>query len=199
MKNSDSATPCHPIGTFSIPIPGGQYEFILRPLLIPQDLDIIHRWIHQPYARKFWDMEVGLEELYETYSRINSGEDGHSYLGWVDQDPVCQLDVYQVQAEEISGHYPVSSGDFGIHLLMCPDRSRVPDLSVHCIRACLAFLFSYPVVERVIAEPDILHRAANLVARRAGFMFCKQVQLSRKKANLYCCTREKYQQISSAF
>jgi acetyl CoA:N6-hydroxylysine acetyl transferase len=169
------------------------HEFILRSLDPDNDLPGIHPWLSLPYARSFWDVNLSLVELQGLYRRIQSDHEAHSYLGLVDRDPVCQLDVYRVSGTEIGLHYDSGPGDIGIHLLMCPDRTRIADLTVETIRACLEFLFSLEFVSRVIAEPDCRHRAAQLVVRRAGFVFCKTVQLSEKRASLYCCGRDQFQ------
>lgn len=195
MNINIQGTPCRPVEPFRFPLPGGKQDFTLRSLDILNDIATILEWTRMEYARKFWLMDLPEDGLIHAYNRVMEADDEHSYLGLLDYRPVCQLDVYRVPGTEISRHYRAGQGDYGIHLLMGPDRRKFPDLTVRVIRASLYYLFSYPQVDRVIGEPDILNRAANLVIRRAGFRFCQQVQLSDKTANLYQICRSEFRNI----
>ncbi|HVB03225.1 MAG TPA: GNAT family N-acetyltransferase [Chitinophagaceae bacterium] len=185
-------TPCKPARPFRFPLFQGKHVFTLRSLAIPDDMHLIHRWTQLEYARRFWQMDMPVDTLCQWYFQMISRLDAHPYLGLLDGKPVCQLDVYRAFGEEISLHYPAGTGDYGIHLLMCPNRKNYPDLTVQVLRAALKYLFSFSEVENVIGEPDIQNRAANLVIRRAGFQLVQQVRLSDKQANLFLLRRSHY-------
>lgn len=165
-----------------------------RTLLIPNDLNCIYDWTHHPSAKEFWQMDVSIDCLTKTYSEILSSPYTHSFVGLLNNQPVCQVDVYKVLWDELKQHVVATEKDFGLHFLMSPVQKKIHNLSVCCMQTCIAFLFSFKDVERIFGEPDERNTKANQLVIKAGFQFLHSANLSYKKANVYCCTKQAFAQ-----
>ncbi len=190
MKTLITRTPFQPGPPFVCSI--GFQRFQLRSLDHSADLSLLYSWACMPYAREFWGMALAPEAFWAFYSRVLLNPGAHSYLGLLQTQPVCQLEVYDPFGSELARSYPALPGDLGIHLLMGPDRRILPGISWKVLRRSLEFLFSFPRVLRIIAEPDTRNRAAHIVALRAGFHYWNTIFLKEKAACLYGCCREEF-------
>lgn len=163
-----------------------------RSFDLSNDISLIYEWVNQPYAHRFWQMNGTKEALIETYSAIMKNPYAHSYIGEVDSKPVCQIDLYNVFADELKNHIDAMPDDCGLHLLMCPPKLATKGLSCEMLKAFQQFYFSYPLHANLFAEPDSNNATANLLAKKAGFSFVKTAVLSSKTANIYCINKTNF-------
>lgn len=175
------------------------YTLYVRPVCLEADISMMHRWATHPLARKFWQAEPNETLLYNYYRKEFSQKLTFSFLIFLEAIPVAQADVYQVLRDETASHYQAAAEDYGLHLLMAPykeilsgAKADIKRLSVHVLVTMLGFLFSFDSVQRVMAEPDRENKAANRLAQATGYRFMKQIELSCKKANLYCYEKEDF-------
>lgn len=154
------------------------------------DFDMIHDWVNQPYAKKFWCLEGTRELIDDTYQNILQNQQAHSYIGLFNNRIVCQVDLYLVAADELKDHIEHQPDDCGLHLLMAPPRQLKRGIALTMLRAFVSYYFSFPMAKRLFAEPDRENMPANVLAQKAGFKFLKSITLSTKKATLYCIQRE---------
>jgi RimJ/RimL family protein N-acetyltransferase len=167
-------------------------EIHFRSLDLEKDLSLIHSWVTQPYAEKFWQLNVDPQALLAIYESILSSPIAHSFIGLLDNKIVCQVDLYHVSAEEIREHVPNHPGHCGLHILLCPPRESRRGLAAALLKAFVQFFFSFDEAQALYGEPDAANTVACVAALRAGFQFQKQITLSYKTANLYAITREQF-------
>jgi acetyl CoA:N6-hydroxylysine acetyl transferase len=163
-----------------------------RSLHLDTDITIVHQWVNKHYAKRFWQMEGDIHFLINTYQSILDNCHAHSFIGLLDEQIICLVDVYQVAVDELKNHLHPTDFDCGLHLLMAPPRQSIKDLSYHALREFLAYYFSFPLAGKMYAEPDAQNVFANKLAIKAGFVFRKSIQLSYKKANLYSITKTQF-------
>jgi acetyl CoA:N6-hydroxylysine acetyl transferase len=161
----------------------------IRSLCLETDIPLIYEWVNQDYAKRFWQMDGRpLGEITMVYEQIMLCDFAQSFIACCNHKPVCQLDVYHAMQDEVSLHYKAHQGDYGIHVLMAPNRTPMPGLSAQVLQAFMEYFFLCPEVERIIGEPDAENARANALVRKLGFRFRKQINMSYKTANLYTCT-----------
>lgn len=191
---------------FCKPLPGMQQNEILfllrdkdltgtisfRSLSLANDIDTIHDWVNQPYTRRYWQMNVDKASLTSTYTTLLDNPLAHSFIGLFNNRMVCQIDCYQVAADELKEHVEVLPGNCGLHILMLPPRQSQKGLTDSMLKAFIKFFFSFGVAQTLYGEPDHRNTAANIAAKRAGFEFQKQITLSYKTANLYSITKQQF-------
>ena len=164
-----------------------------RSLDLTKDLDMIHDWVNQSYARRFWQLDGSRDLVKSTYEAILNNPRAHSFIGCIDDLPICQIDVYGVAGEELQRFTgEVNDADCGLHLLMLPTKQLQKGWSYYALKNFQRFYFSFASPRQLFAEPDQCNVYANKLAIDAGFHFMKTIELSNKTANLYSISREKY-------
>lgn len=163
-----------------------------RSLSLTKDIDTIHDWVNQPYTRRYWQMNVEKNTLHKTYSEVLDNPSAHSFIGLFNNKVVCQIDCYHASVDEIKDHVETAPGNCGFHILMLPPRESFKGLTENMLRAFVKFFFSFGAAQTLYGEPDKDNTPANLAAKRSGFAFQYQIQLSYKTANLYAITKNQF-------
>ncbi|WP_431064313.1 GNAT family N-acetyltransferase [Methylotuvimicrobium sp.] len=164
--------------------------FRLRPLTIPNDIDLIHRWVSLDYAR-YWGMQgFSLQRVEEEYRKIC--EQASVYLGYCNETPAFLLECYDPRLDPVGEHYAPQPGDLGMHILVAPAVRPIPNFTRAVFSVIMDFMFSDPAVQRVIVEPDINNTKIHALNRWAGFEYRKIIELPGKQAHLAFCTREQF-------
>jgi hypothetical protein len=168
-------------------------EISFRSLNAETDLDTIHDWVNRNYSIRFWQLNQSRPELKRSLVSVLINPHAHSFIALKDGKPIAQIDAYQIRADEIAAHLPEAGPhDCGIHVLMQPPRQSEKLLSLHTLRSFLAYYFSFEQAGNLFGEPDAANGLANMLARKAGFCFIKQIHLSYKVANLYSISPGQY-------
>jgi RimJ/RimL family protein N-acetyltransferase len=161
----------------------------LRSLDLDKDLDMIYDWVNRSYSKRFWQLNGSRELVKNTYGKIMDNPKAHSFIGIINQHPVCQIDAYLICGDELNIHVDATVHDAGLHLLMAPPRHLKKGWSLAALQIFQDYFFSFPKAERLYGEPDHENIPANVLSIRAGFQFLEEIQMSYKKANLYCLSR----------
>jgi acetyl CoA:N6-hydroxylysine acetyl transferase len=171
---------------------GTEFTLSFRQLQIPSDFVFLHKWVNHPSAKTFWQLDGSMKLLEETYSNVLACPYTHSFIGLLNNQPICQADVYIVNHDELHEHVNSTEKDYGIHFLMAPSEKKLHNLSVCCMQTCLSFLFSFDDVEKIFGEPDARNIKANELVLKTGFKFLGSINMSYKTANLYCFTKKEF-------
>ena len=162
-----------------------------RPLNLTTDLDLLHDWTNRPYSNRFWQMNGSKEALKITYEQLLENPHVHSFIGMLGDEPIAQIDCYQIIADELGNHIKdVSPNDCGLHLLMQPPHRSRKNRSLDLLTAFINWYFSHPLAGNLYAEPDEQNKPALTLAERAGFTRLGTIRLTYKTATLFCITRE---------
>lgn len=164
----------------------------IRSLVLKKDLNILHQWVNEPYAKIFWQLEGPIEQLKSIYQAVLKNPDSHSFIGLLDEQLVCQIDLYRVQAADLGKHISCQYNDCGMHLLMAPVRNPVPQLSRKVMECFMRHYFSFTEAEKLYAEPDIHNHKACRLLDKSGFSFVRNIMLTDKAASLYLITRNQF-------
>jgi hypothetical protein len=160
-----------------------------RSLDLKTDLPVIHKWVQQDYTLEYWQMNGHFSQLFGIYQCMELNPYSHSFIGLLDDQVICQFDVYSVFADELRDHIPHEQNDCGFHLLMAPNGNPIPGLTVSIIKSFLEYYFSFPEAKRMYAEPDVNNEKSIALLERCGFKRIKTVQMSYKMAHVYCLDR----------
>jgi RimJ/RimL family protein N-acetyltransferase len=163
-----------------------------RSLELDSDINFLYDWVNRPYTKRFWQLNGSKSLLYDTYRDILNNSHAHSFIGCYNSQPVSQVDLYNIAADELKDHIDYVADDCGLHLLMLPPAQMSKGLSLIMLRHFIRFYFSFPVAKRLYAEPDKENTLANRLASKAGFGFLKTIELSYKTANLYLITKNQF-------
>ncbi|CAL2078180.1 Alcaligin biosynthesis complex, short chain [Tenacibaculum sp. 190524A02b] len=170
----------------------------LRPLNLKKDVEIIHNWVTQPYA-KYWDMLTSTkEEVLQAYKELDENPHHHVYIGTLDDEPIFLMERYKASEDIIGELYNARLNDYGMHVLVAPVQKRIPKFTWHVFSTIMDYFFSLPYVERVVVEPDENNDKIHVLNKKAGFVYQGTIQLPNKVAALAICTREDYEKATEA-
>jgi RimJ/RimL family protein N-acetyltransferase len=170
--------------------PNGFISF--RSLDLEKDLSMLHTWVNMDYTRTFWQMRGSIGLLRACYQCIQQNPFAHSFIGLLNDKPVCQFDIYKVANDELSNHIEFDDLDCGFHLCMAPLKVPVHGLTITLITAFLDFYFLNDQTGKMFAEPDIENFKSIYLLERSGFKKSGTVQLSYKKAQVYSLTKDQF-------
>ena len=175
-------------------------DFSFRPLRLPEDAALLHRWVSTEQAR-FWGLTgASRQRVQEEYRQLLATKDYRVLLGERDGQPRFLVELYDPATSPLAEAYHVVPGDVGLHLLVpAPPAAAEPGFTLAAMAAALAHAFTGPGTERVVVEPDLANKPIQALNARVGFRPAGQVRLteadgSQKHALLSLCTRADFEQ-----
>jgi RimJ/RimL family protein N-acetyltransferase len=164
----------------------------LRPFDLGRDVITLHDWVTQPYARYWGMLTASISEVRDEYLRIEQTGHHQAFLGEYDGRPAFLMERYQPAYDVVGGVYDPAPGDIGMHVLVAPPEHRLPGFTTAVFETILDYLFSDPLVDRVVVEPDVRNTKIQDLNQRMGFRKHSIVTLPDKQAWLSFCTRDQY-------
>ena len=156
-----------------------------RSMNLKGDIDLIYDWVNRDYSKKFWQLNGSKQLVQDTYNAILDNPATHSFIGLLNNTPVCQVDIYLVLADELASFVESSQDDCGMHFLMMPPEERPKGLALAMFKAFLSYYFSFQQATTMYGEPDCHNVKANQLVQASGFKFLSTIKLSYKTAYLY--------------
>ncbi|GAA1601599.1 GNAT family N-acetyltransferase [Kribbella sancticallisti] len=164
----------------------------LRPLDLNRDVTTVHSWVTQPYAQYWGLLDASVGDVRTEYRRIQRTGYHQAFLGEHDGQPAFLMERYEPAYDAVGGAYDPSPGDVGMHVLVAPPERRVQGFTAAVFETILDYLFSDPLIDRVVVEPDVRNLKIQALNERMGFRKHRIVTLPDKQAWLSFCTRDQY-------
>ncbi|MFG1628365.1 GNAT family N-acetyltransferase [Kribbella sp. NPDC049227] len=164
----------------------------LRPFDLTEDITTLHGWVTQPYARYWGLLTASRADVHAEYLRIEQSGHHRAFLGEHDGRPAFLMERYEPSYDAVGGMYDVAPGDIGMHVLVAPPVARIPGFTGAVFETILDSLFSDPLVDRIVVEPDVRNTKIQALNERMGFRKHSIVDLPDKQAWLSFCTRDQY-------
>lgn len=171
---------------------GGVGPLAIRPLRVPDDIPVVHRWLTTEHAR-FWDMQTATPaEVRDTFQQVVDSAHRDAFLGSCDGRPAFLAERYDPAQDPVGSRFEVRPGDVGMHFLVAPPTRPVHGFTTAVIRSVMDLMFDDPATERVVVEPDVRNTAVHRLNAAVGFEVAGEVELPDKTALLSFCTRSSY-------
>ncbi|MEV4260095.1 GNAT family N-acetyltransferase [Kribbella sp. NPDC049584] len=164
----------------------------LRPFDLTEDVTTLHSWVTQPYARYWGLLNASVADVHTEYLRISRSAQHHAFLGEHDGRPAFLMERYEPAYDAVGQVYDVAPGDIGMHVLVGPAVTPITGFTAAVFETIMDSLFSDPLVDRVVVEPDVRNVKIQALNERMGFRKHSVVQLPDKQAWLSFCTRDQY-------
>ncbi|MEY4908120.1 MAG: hypothetical protein RL260_1838 [Pseudomonadota bacterium] len=169
---------------------------LLRKMVLDEDAPLLHDWFSRDYAR-FWGLQgKTVEEIREKFAEIEASGTCDVMFGILAAtgERLFMFQSYDVNADVLSRHYPVRTGDRGFHLMLGPVEKPLPAAAYYTLQAIAAWIFRDPAVQRMVGEPDIRNRKVLLRLVQAGFEFGRVIHLPYKTAVMIYLSRATFDQ-----
>ncbi len=170
----------------------GLGTFSLRPFDLAEDVTTLHSWVTQPYARYWGLLTASVADVHAEYLRIAESAHHQAFLGVHDGQPAFLMERYEPAYDAVGRTYDVAPGDIGMHVLVGPPTVPIPGFTGAVFETIMDSLFSDPLVDRVVVEPDVRNVKIQALNARMGFRKHSIVALQDKQAWLSFCTRDQY-------
>ncbi|MFT4035931.1 MAG: GNAT family N-acetyltransferase [Patulibacter sp.] len=167
-----------------------------RPVVPEHDTTLMTAWMNKPHVEEFWGMAWPQDWIGDYLRRQVADEARSPYLGFVDDEPVGYIEVYDPARDVLGAHAPVRPGDLGAHVLI-GEEEHLGRYSVAIGRAVARFLFNRPGVLRLVGEPDV--RNENFLSLLAFLGFTKEceIDLPEKRAAFMVCDKDSFERLAS--
>ncbi|HEY3563106.1 MAG TPA: GNAT family N-acetyltransferase [Kribbella sp.] len=164
----------------------------LRPFDLDTDVTTLHSWVTRPYAQYWGLLDATVADVRAEYLRIASTAHHQAFLGEHDGRPAFLMERYEPSYDAVGQVYDVAPGDVGMHVLVGPPDVPLPGFTTAVFEMIMDSLFSDPLVDRIVVEPDVRNVKIQALNARMGFRKHSIVSLPDKQAWLSFCTRDQY-------
>jgi RimJ/RimL family protein N-acetyltransferase len=161
-----------------------------RPVVLQQDLSLIHSWMNQPHVVPFWNLAFDLERMQAHLEKAIADPHQTLYIGFLNNVPMSYWESYWSVDDILAGYYPTHYADQGIHLLIGASEFLGKGYALPLLRAMVSLQFQHTETQKIIAEPDIRNHKMIHVFQRCGFEFQTEIELPDKRAALMFCERQ---------
>lgn len=163
-----------------------------RPVVLDEDLVLIHNWMNQPHIIPFWNLALDLESMQKHLESALTDTHQTLYIGCLDSIPMSYWEAYWVAGDIVAKSYEFHPEDQGIHLLIGEQSFLGKGYAFPLLRAMTSFLFQHSATKKVIAEPDIRNSKMIHVFARCGFELQREIDLPDKRAALMFCEKKSF-------
>jgi hypothetical protein len=164
----------------------------LRPFDLTEDVTTLHGWVTQPYARYWGLLTASIQDVHAEYLRIEQSGHHRAFLGEHDGRPAFLMERYEPTYDAVGEAYDVAPGDIGMHVLVGPPVAPIAGFTGAVFETIMDSLFSDPLIDRIVVEPDVRNTKIHALNERMGFRKHSIVDLPDKQAWLSFCTRDQY-------
>ena len=171
------------------------HKYGLKQISYPEDLPLLHKWMHTEHVIPQWQMNKPKLELEVMFEKMLVDDHQRLYFIMIDDRPIGYVEIYECHRDRLNRYYESDENDMGIHLLL-----GEPDvLGLGHFRPVLTlfaqFIFSSnPDTQKMICEPDCEVVPFQRAAPDLGLVEQKKLQLPEKKASLYFLSRDDFRQ-----
>jgi hypothetical protein len=164
----------------------------LRPFDLGTDVATLHGWVTQPYARYWGLLSASVADVHAEYLKIEQSSHHRAFLGLHDGRPAFLMERYEPAYDQVGTTYDVAPGELGMHVLVAPPTAPIAGFTTAVFETIMDSLFSDPLVDRIVVEPDVGNTKIHAVNERMGFRKHSIVDLPEKQAWLSFCSRDQY-------
>lgn len=168
--------------------------FAVRPVQPGVDTPLLHAWLTHPKSA-YWLMQNATEtDVEREFRGIVDSTSRNAFVGLHQSRPTFLVETYDPAHTGLAEHYPVRSGDIGMHFLVAPTDSPIGGFTRTVLATVLELIFTDPTAERVVVEPDVRNQAVHTLNASVGFRVQGTVPVPEmnKKAYLSICSRNDY-------
>ena len=172
-----------------------QHIYGLRQVRYPDDLPLLHRWMHTEHVIPQWQLNKPELELHIFFEKMLADDHQRLYLITLDGAPIGYTEVYECARDRLARYYPADNYDMGFHVLLgeqeCLGRGHFQPIYL----MLGDFILRHnPKSEKVVGEPDVTIPLFRFFAKSLAIEAQCQLQMPEKTATLYFWHREQFYQ-----
>ena len=168
--------------------------YTLRRMKFPQDLGLLHKWMHEPHVIPQWQLNKPELELAVYFERMVCDDHQKLYIIQINQRDVGYLEIYEAKRDRLALYYNAHEHDLGWHVLL-GETDVVGKGHFRAVMRMLSFMvFEHSPAEKIVGEPDESMQVYNVISEDIAYQAQEKIKLLEKTAMLYHCFKPHFYQ-----
>lgn len=168
------------------------HTYHLQQVRYPDDLPLLHRWMHSEHVIEQWQLNLPMSKLAVHFEKMLADDHQRLYLVLRDGRALGYAEIYEAQRDRLARYDDVDADDMGWHLLI-GETDLVGQGLLRPIALLLSdFIFQHSRAQKIVGEPDEGVQAYAWVAKALSYEWQRPLQMPEKTASLYYCYRAQF-------
>lgn len=169
-------------------------QYFLRQVQYPQDMALLHKWMHEPHVVPQWQLNKSEIDLKVYYEKMLSDDHHRLLIVGVDGQDVGYTEIYEGKRDRLGRYYDGHELDLGWHLLF-GEKSVFGKGYLRAVMRMLSFyIFENAASLKIVGEPDSEVKPYAAVVEELCYEAQGLIPMPEKTAMLYYCYRDTFYQ-----
>lgn len=169
-------------------------QFYLRQVKYPDDMALLHKWMHEPHVIPQWQLNKSETDL-KVYFEKQLADDHHRlFIVGVDGQDVGYAEIYEAKRDRLSRYYIAHELDLGWHLLFGEKSAFGKGYLRTVARLLNVYIFEHANSLKIVGEPDSTVKPYAAVVEEMCYETQGILRMPEKDAMLYYCFRDTFYQ-----
>lgn len=174
-------------------------QFYLRQMQYPEDMALVHKWMHEPHVIPQWQLNKSEIELQVYYEKALADDHHRILIVGVNGQDVGYTEIYEGKRDRLGRYYDGHDTDLGWHLLF-GEKSAFGQGYLRPVMRMLGFyIFENAPSAKIVGEPDHTVKPYAVVVEELCYEAQRLISMPEKTAMLYYCFKDKFYQKFGAY
>ncbi|WP_180175688.1 GNAT family N-acetyltransferase [Acinetobacter sp. YH12025] len=167
-------------------------QYYLRQMQYPEDMALVHKWMHEPHVIPQWQLNKSETELKVYYEKMLADDHHRILIVGVNGEDVGYTEIYEGKRDRLGLYYNGDELDLGWHLLF-GEKSVFGKGYLRPVMRLLSFyIFENAASAKIVGEPDHSVKPYAVVVEDMCYEAQRLIPMPEKTAMLYYCFRETF-------
>lgn len=167
-------------------------QYHLRQMQYPEDMALVHKWMHEPHVIPQWQLNKSETELKVYYEKMLADDHHRILIVGVNGKDVGYTEIYEGKRDRLGLYYDGDELDLGWHLLF-GEKSVFGKGYLRPVMRLLSFyIFENAASAKIVGEPDHSVKPYAVVVEDMCYEAQRLIPMPEKTAMLYYCFRETF-------
>ncbi|WP_180160218.1 GNAT family N-acetyltransferase [Acinetobacter sp. YH12054] len=167
-------------------------QYYLRQMQYPEDMALVHKWMHEPHVIPQWQLNKSETELKVYYKKMLADDHHRILIVGVNGEDVGYTEIYEGKRDRLGLYYDGDELDLGWHLLF-GEKSVFGKGYLRPVMRLLSFyIFENAASAKIVGEPDHSVKPYAVVVEDMCYEAQRLIPMPEKTAMLYYCFRETF-------
>ncbi|WP_180066521.1 GNAT family N-acetyltransferase [Acinetobacter sp. YH12129] len=167
-------------------------QYYLRQMQYPEDMALVHKWMHEPHVIPQWQLNKSETELKVYYEKMLADDHHRILIVGVNGEDVGYTEIYEGKRDRLGLYYDGDELDLGWHLLF-GEKSVFGKGYLRPVMRLLSFyIFENAASAKIVGEPDHSVKPYAVVVEDMCYEAQRLIPMPEKTTMLYYCFRETF-------
>ena len=169
-------------------------QFYLRQVQYPDDIGLLHKWMHESHVIPQWQLNKSELELQVYYDKMLADDHHRLLIVGIDGQDVGYTEIYEGKRDRLGRYYSGEDDDLGWHLLFGETSVFGKGYLRPVMRLLSFYIFENAPSRKIVGEPDHTVKPYAAVVEELCYEAQGLIPMPEKTAMLYYCFRDTFYQ-----